>query len=732
MLNLNDYTATEILYEGSKSIVYRGYRNSDKQAVVIKRLQGEYPDPHQIRRLQNEFEIVRNLDSVGIIKLYALEHQANTWALIAEDIRGDSLNHVLAAQKLDIVMFLHLAVQLAQALGELHTHGIIHKDLKPANIIANLNTRQTKITDFSIAVRQSDTRQLISGAIEGTLAYMAPEQTGRVNHVIDHRTDFYSLGIVFYEMLAGKTPFQSDDTLEIIHAHIARTPTSPDKLNPDVPAVLAAIVMKLLAKAPEDRYQSSNGLRLDLENCLNQLEASGSIENFTLAQFDIPEQFKIPHKLYGQNAPLRDLLSALNDARQGERRLKMIAGPAGSGKTQLIQTLAAPVASEHGYFIQGNCAPNKKYTAYAAFAEAFGDLINQLLGESEQRLVAWRTELLDALGGNGAIIIEFVPDLELIIGPQPELPELSGTEANHRFNRVFLNFLSVFCRPGHPLVIFMDDAHWIDGATLQLSGLMLTDPNVQGLLLTGAYRTEEVQGKHPLKRALDSFAKADNSNIQIINLAPMELADIVELLVDMLHVSPRDVHLLAEIIREKTGGNPYFVRQFLSALNEQGLLTFQCEMPALENDQTKGSSGHWAWDEQEVRLVEITDNVADWLLTKFQQFPEETQQLLKVAACMGQQFELSEVSHIVKQPVSYTNQHLSPALQAGFIMAVGVSLSELNRNSSTHTGSFGTTDQSQIFTYRFPHERIRQAVYDTQQDPTSLHLAIGDLWLEST
>ena len=389
--------------------------------VVIKRLQGEYPGPQQLTRFHHEYEITRELDTHFVIKTYGLEKQANVWTLICEDIRGDSLNHVLAAQKLDLAVFLHLAIQMSNALEELHRHNIIHRDIKPANIIVNLNTRQAKLTDFSISTRTQNDNQIISppGIMEGTLIYMSPEQTGRMNRVVDYRSDFYSLGAVFYEILAGRPPFQSSDSMELVHAHIARTPRAVHERSRDVPMMVSNIIAKLLAKMPEDRYQSAHGLKVDFQICLQQFEQNGRIEVFTCGEHDVAEHFSMPERLYGRAGEMAQLMNAFQKAQQEQNtQFVLISGPAGFGKTMLATQMDRHVTAQGGYFVSGDFDEVERNVPYSALLDAFTALIQQLLTESENALEAWRDKLNDALGNNSSLIISILPELALILGEQ--------------------------------------------------------------------------------------------------------------------------------------------------------------------------------------------------------------------------------------------------------------------------------------------------------------------------
>ena len=604
-LTLPGYKITTSISDGFNTSVYRGIRQSDEEPVIIKILKAEFPTLEQITRLKHEYKITQHLHVDSIVKYYSLETYQNRLALISEDFGGNSLSKTISTQ-LNLTAFLKIGIQLASALNSLHQNCIIHKDIKPSNIIINLETGTVKLTDFSIASRLSkETPQINStNLVEGTVAYMSPEQTGRMNRTLDYRSDFYSLGVTFYEMLTGELPFHSNDILELVHCHIAKHPTAPCECrrnleNSDrVPQVVADIVMKLLAKNAEDRYQTAEGIKADLEKCLNSWQTTGEIADFVPGQFDRSPQLSIPQKLYGREAEVDRLLAAFervsglaeaqplenseNLATRSQSEIVLVSGYSGIGKTAIVNEVHKPIVRQHGYFINGKFDQFKRNIPYAALIQAFGSLIGQLLTQSSEKLQAWREKLGAALGTNGAVIVDVIPEIELIIGKQPEVPQLGAAESQNRFNRVFQEFIGVFTRAEHPLVIFLDDLQWADSASLNLMQLLVGNSESQYLLLIGAYRDNEVNPTHPLVQAIEQIAKT-GTPVNNIVLQPLDFGNVSELIADTLTANDK-VKLLAELIFHKTGGNPFFITQLLQALYQENLLYFEF------------SSGSWQWD----------------------------------------------------------------------------------------------------------------------------------------
>jgi PAS domain S-box-containing protein len=603
----------------------------------------------------------------------------------------------LCGVAMDLDRFLHLSIGTVGAVADLHRQNIIHGDIQPRNILVDLTTGDVTITVSSIASDvpyECPDIQAIP-RVEGTFAYLSPEQTGRMNRVIDYRTDLYSLGVTFYEMLTGRLPFQAKDVLEWVHCHIARVPSAPVDVDASIPRVLSDILMKLLAKSADERYQTALGLKYDLEKCLGQWESKRSIDPFALGEWDISDRLLIPQKLYGREKDINVLLSAFERVvQQGIPELVMIAGYSGIGKTSLVRELFMPIVREQGLFISGKFDQYKRYIPYATIAEAFRGLIQQILTESEERITGWRDQLLSALGGKGQLIVDVIPQLELIIGKQPAIPELPPAEAQNRFNMVFRQFLGVFARKEHPLVVFLDDLQWVDGAGLKLLDHIMTYPDTRHLLFIGAYRDNEVDESHPLRLMLEDIRRS-RAISQTITLSPLSYDDVSHLIADSYHADRQRVGPLAGLVYEKTAGNPFFVIQFLKTLYCESLVYFD----RLERQ--------WKWNISGIQAMGYSDNVVELMLGKLKKLSEGVQQELRLSACIGNRFDLNTLSWISKVSYEETRQALWEAVQEGVVLPLG-------------EGS-----------YRFLHDRVQQAAYSLipEEQRPAVHLEIGRLLL---
>ena len=601
------YDITEVIYEGINTIIYRGTSHLNQQKVILKILKEDYPSLDAITRLKHEFKITENLDLDNVVKILRLETEQNRLILVLEDFGGQSLKQILSSDKLKLLNFLTIAVQLAKALVSLHSHQIIHKDIKADNIIINSKTGEVKLTDFSIASKLSNEKLQLTNPnqLEGTLTYMSPEQTGRMNRFLDYRTDFYSLGVTFYEMLTGKLPFQSNDPLELIHSHIAKKPVPIQELNPEVPNAIANVVEKLMAKNAEDRYQTAKGLLADLELCSEQLEMTGSIIEFQPGRLDVLSQLLIPQKLYGREIQVNLLLDAFERISKGSRELIIVSGYSGIGKSSVVYEVNKPITQKRGYFISGKFDQFKRNIPYASLIQAFSSLMQQLLTESTTELEEWRNKILTAVGTNGQVIIDVIPEVELIIGKQTEVPQLGGTESLNRFNRVFTEFINLFAQKEHPLVLFLDDLQWADSATLKLIQILTVESETKYLLLIGAYRDNEVSPTHALIQTLEEIEK-NNGIVRNIVLQPLEIANVTELIAETLNDSTERINTLAELITNKTGANPFFINQLLQTLYQENLLIFDfTPFSSLMNKEK--SQGMWKWDIEEIQTIGITD-----------------------------------------------------------------------------------------------------------------------------
>jgi predicted ATPase/signal transduction histidine kinase/DNA-binding NarL/FixJ family response regulator/tRNA A-37 threonylcarbamoyl transferase component Bud32 len=726
---LTEYTLQQAIYDGAQTRVYAGIKQQNRQPVIVKVLKAEYPSLEEITRLRHEFGILTGLDTAGIIKALALVSYQNGLALVLEDFGGISLQQFLQQTPLPLHQFLDIAIQLASTLAELHQSQIVHKDLNPHNILINPQTGQVKIIDFSISSRLSCENQAAVNPdlLEGTLAYLSPEQTGRMNRTIDYRTDFYSLGVTFYEMLTGQLPYQSTDPLELIHCHIAKTPAPPNRLNPSLPHPLSDLVLKLLAKTAEDRYQSALGLRADLMKCQQLLRTDGTIVPFPIGQLDCFSQFLIPQTLYGREHEVATLLTAFDQISAGATEVMLVSGYSGIGKTSLVNEVHKPISRQRGYFISGKFDQFKRNIPYASLNQAFQELMRQLLTESDERIAIWKAKLLDALGSNGQVIIDVIPEVERIIGPQPAVPELSSSESQNRFNRVFQQFMRVFSQPEHPLVIFLDDLQWADLPSLKLIELIVTNPVCQYLLILGAYRDNEVSSTHPLMYTLEQIRQA-GTIVHSIVLQPLNIDHVNQFVADTLHTNIANAKSLAELVFKKTQGNPFFLTQLLKSLHHDRLLWFDFEQ------------GCWQWKIDVLQGIEISENVIELMVSQIQKLPEKTQKVLKLAACIGNKFSLNILAIVNQKTQAETANDLWNALQAEFVVpldnAYKIPLTLASATLETRQDSprsFLSNSHRQVI-YKFLHDRVQQAAYslipDSQRKET--HLKIGQLLLKNT
>ncbi|MDF5715369.1 MAG: serine/threonine-protein kinase PknK [Rhizonema sp. NSF051] len=724
MNDSTDYQIITKIYESANSLVYRACRNQDNQPIILKILKEDYPTPSELTRYKQEYEITRSLNLHSVVKAYDLQKYQNTLVMLLEDFGGESLEILSKWRKFTFAEFLSLAIKVAETLGEIHAANIIHKDINPSNIVFNRETGQIKIIDFGLSTVFTRENPIIKNpnVLEGTLAYMSPEQTGRMNRLLDYSTDFYSLGATFYKLLTDRLPFETTDALELVHCHLAKQPTPPHLLNPAIPKTISNILMKLLAKTTEERYQAAWGLKTDLEECLTQLQTTGQISDFPLGRQDISDKFQIPQKLYGREREIETLLAAFERVASEktddkERKTKdnrqiemvLVTGYSGIGKSVLVQEIYKPITQQRGYFISGKFDQLQRNIPYSAVVYAFQSLVQQLLTESEAQLIQWREKLLAAFGPNGQVIIDVIPEVEQIVGSQPPVQHLEPTESQNRFNLVFQNFIRVFCQRSHPLVIFLDDLQWADSASLKLIELMMTDDQTQYLLLIGAYRDNEVNPKHPLMLTLDRLAD-EGAIVNKITLGTLNLSQISQLIADALHNDRESIKPLAELVFHKTSGNPFFVSEFLKVVYQENLLTFDRQQNC------------WQWDITQIEALRITDNVVDLMIGKLKKLPESTQQALRLAACVGSSFDLNTLSVIHEKYTTETFADLLPAIQVGLIQPT----SELETTSGEVISS-----SLVILNYKFLHDRVQQAAYaliDSNQKK-AVHLRIGRLLL---
>jgi AAA ATPase domain/Protein kinase domain len=570
-----DYVGCQELARNEWFLLCRGRHREDGKPVLLKTPCHDPASPFALRLLEHEYATLQRLSVPGVIRVHELLRYDRGCCLVLEDAGGTPLQALHPWRPRDLDALFKLAIQLATILSELHRQGVTHKHLNPWSILLHPTTNEVYLADFSLAswtVSETPTSLSLS-LMPSTLAYLSPEQTGRMNRVVDYRTDFYSLGVTFYELLTGSRPFRSDDPLELIHSHIAKRPMPPSEIGASIPEPLSRIVMKLLAKTAEERYQSAIGLRADFEHCARQWTDRGEITPFPLGQQDMSDRFVVPQYLYGREQQLDALLGVFEQTCQGRSACVLVAGYAGIGKTTLIQELYKPLVRQRGYFIAGKFDQLARNIPYYALIQAFQQLVQRLLAEGEERLHVWRAQLTEALGVNSGVLAEVLPEIELILGIQPPVPALGPTEAQNRFIMVLQNFLSVLATPEHPLVVFLDDLQWVDAATLSLLPPLLTNPNLRCLCLIGAYHDNEVSTDHPLRKAQAALAEA-GAQLYHISLPPLGLEDLTDMVQEALHNDLAEARPLAELLKRKTDGNPFFVIQFLKTLHQEGFITF--------------------------------------------------------------------------------------------------------------------------------------------------------------
>jgi PAS domain S-box-containing protein len=669
------------------------YRGSGDGLAPILLAAAEETSLGCVERLEHEYALKTELDAAWAARPVALTHYNDCLTLVLEDPGGAPVDRLLG-RPLDVLQFLRIAIPLAGVLRRVHGQGLIHKDIKPANILVDATSGGVWLTGFGIASRLPREHQGPGPpeVIAGTLAYMAPEQTGRMNRSVDSRSDLYALGVTFYEMLTGRLPFTATDPMEWVHCHIARQPVPPSERVAGIPGPLSAIVMKLLAKTAEERYQTAAGVEADLRRCSAEWESRGRIDSFLLGAYDISDRLLIPEKLYGREHEIDTLLASFDRVvANGTSELVLVSGYSGIGKSSVVNELHKALVPPRGLFASGKFDQYKRDIPYATLAQAFQALIRKILGKSDEEADRWREVIREAVDPNGQLIVNLIPELRWLIGEQPSIPQLPPQQEENRFHMVFSSFLGAFARKEHPLALFLDDLQWLDSATLKLLEHLVTHGEVRHLLLIGAFRDNEVGPAHPLMRTLDAIRKA-KATVRDIELAPLSLDDLTKFVADTLRCGRSAAEPLARLAHQKTLGNPFFAIQFLTALCEEHLL----ELDAHE--------AIWTWDLDRIKARGFTDNVVDLMVSKLERLPAGTQETLKQLACLGNSAEIKTLSVVHGRSEEELHSDLWEAVRLEFIARL--------------EGS-----------YRFVHDRVQEAAYSLipEEIRAKAHLRIGRL-----
>ncbi|HUR73468.1 MAG TPA: AAA family ATPase [Sporichthya sp.] len=688
-MELPGYERIEPLGQSTKAILVRARSIADDVDVVIKLQTSTHATPEDVSRCEREYRIGRDLDVDGVVRPRAVEYFGHRIGLVMEDFGGTSLQSIIPAGGMGVDNFLRVAAPLAAALCQVHAAEVVHRDLNPSNVVVDPELRTVKIIDFGIATRLN--RSTSSGNVGersgGTLAYMAPEQTGRLNRALDHRADLYSLGATFYEMLTGRPPFPSADPLELVHCHLAVRPEPPSRLA-DVPAPISDLVLRLLEKEPERRYQSVDGLLHDLRAIDTAWRAGADLATVELGLADVVRHFAVPDRLYGREAESAALQRAFEAAAGGTTSLLLVSGPSGVGKTVLVQELARLTAVRRGYFIDGKADQYSGDVPYSSLVAAFRGLIRQVLGEPPERIAEWRSAIRGALDAGAAVVATVLPEIRLVIGDTGVPPEVGPTEAQNRFALAFRRFLSVFGGPDRPLVMFLDDLQWADSATLRLVRTLVTDPQQHHLLLIGAFRKEEIDPSHPLALLMSALEPAA---FQRLEVQPLCGDDVAALVADSMGSSLPEVASLSALVHERTAGNPFFVGQFLLTLYTDGLIRFAAD------------AGGWVWDLRAIRDRGVTDNVVDLMTERLTGLPADVRDVLGIAALIGNTFDLGLLAATVGAEPGTVVRRIEKARLAGLVLALGDGHERVIETDSEQDAGAAA--------YRFVHDRVQQACF---------------------
>jgi len=714
MVNLSGYEISEQILKSPDTTILKGKRVSDNTNVIIKVLNNEYPTVDKLESFRREYDLAKRLTGDKVIKMYSLDSFENSLAIVMEDFGGKSLADILKSYKISLEDKLLISIDIADAIMQIQRQKVIHKDINPSNILYNIHTKQLKIIDFGISTDLNTEKPQNVYILEGTLPYISPEQTGKVNRAIDYRSDYYSLGVTLYEIFTGQLPF-SGDNMEIAYSHIAKIPKEPKLINNEIPKAVSDIIMKLMAKNAEDRYQSIPGLLYDLTYCLENLESRQKLINFKTAQKDFSDRFQIPQKLYGREKEIDTLINAIKTLNSSPLRLLLVTGYSGIGKTAIIKELHKIIVNKGYYFISGKFNKIKRNNPYSAIILAFRELIRKINTEYKY-IDKWREDLINALGTNAKIIVDLVPELEQIIGKQPQLPKLSPNEEKNRFFMVFRDFLGVFAKKEHPLVIFLDDLQWCDFSTIDFFNYFLNTTEAGNLLIIGAYSNNEVSEDHPLfimENDLKNISGSEGLTEKIL-LEPLPEHIVNQMVADTLKCHYSDTYILTNYIYRKTKGNPFFTWQFLHSLYQKGAFIFNYDKHI------------WNWNLEELDEIHVSDNVVEILIQSINMLPSNSLNILKKASCIGNSFDLKTL-YLICNEIENISDALWTIIDKDMIAPLN------NDYRLLHMPKEELLKSNMDVKFHFSHEKIQQAAYSLFSDKEKLeiHQEIGKVLLNT-
>ncbi|MBF0237380.1 MAG: AAA family ATPase [SAR324 cluster bacterium] len=718
-----DYEIHELINESSHSEVFRAVRKQDSLSVILKRLKGEHPSVDAVARFKNGYDMLAKNQMEGVIQVLGLEPVNNTWMIVFEDFGGISLADLLNRPRQELSSLLNIGARIAETLDRLHRRRLIHKDIQPSNILWKSVTGEIRLIDFGLASQLS--REVASmlnpNQLEGSLVYISPEQTGRVNQSIDHRTDLYSLGMVLYHLATGRVPFLTSDPLELVHCHLAQVPPPPQQLNHNIPEVLSAIILKLLEKSPDRRYQTASGLLSDLNQCLESLEQHGILVSFEPGIHDLSEQLRQTQPFYGREREEATLSDALTRVVQGAFETILLEGPPGLGKTSLLDTLERHSMEQHCLSVRIKFDSLRHHIPYAGILNGFQELIRQLNSQNEDSVIRWKQRINKALRPNAQLLMDVIPELATLLGPQPDVPEMPARESANRFMWVMLNFIQTFCRKENPLVLFLDDAHYADGASLRLILQLVRNPLLQHLLVVLTYCQPEPSEDSVFAQFSEKISAREGAITRLV-LPLLDKEQTGKMIRDMLSSTSQNIQPLTDICYQKTGGNPFFLKQFLQNLHEEKIIFFDQKLK------------HWSWDPELLRRHPVTENIMEFLLQKVHKLPESSRRILQRISCIGDHFDFGLLEVISHEPPETLRAVLKEMTQEELLLPVVHAFKELGESRSWE-GFRGDSVSSVSFhaEYQFTHPRIREMVYAMLTDSVrkQIHLEIGWWLLEN-